>query len=134
MEEAGQQFVEKYKESKLAEDALSAIIVPLTFCYEDFVHQSQELLHFMLDEPIQFEGVVKYCIFGLIRIIIKTLYTDNESLSQNIDIDQVHLQLRLLNLPLQQDLCFEPSINLYRTGLSNMVGILAAISEPDKEV
>lgn len=134
MEEAGEYFVEKYKASKLPEDTLNAIIVPLTFTYEDFALENLELLHFMLDEPVQFEEVVKYAIFGLLRSLIKTLHTENQSLSQNIDIDQVHLQLRLLNLPFQKNLCFEPSINQYRTGLSLVVGILAAISDPDKKV
>lgn len=134
VQEAGQYFVEKYQASKRPEDSLDAIQVRLTFNYEDFFPHSEELLHLAVEEPLQFENTLKYCIFGLIRDLVKSLHTENRTLAQNIDIDQVHLLLRFLNLPLQQNLCFEPAKNRYPSGLCIVVGILTAISDPGHEV
>uniref|UniRef100_A0A1B0FGR9 Uncharacterized protein n=1 Tax=Glossina morsitans morsitans TaxID=37546 RepID=A0A1B0FGR9_GLOMM len=137
IEEIGDKFIEKYRDSKRSEDALAAIVVPLTFIYEDIAKTSNELLHLALEEPVQFENAVKYCVFGIIRDMIKQAGSGsagNEFALKTIDIDQVHLLLRFVGLPFEENLLFEPYLNVYPTGLSLVVGILVAFTELEKEV
>lgn len=137
IEEIGDKFIEKYRDSKRSEDALAAIVVPLTFIHEDIAKTSNELLHLVLEEPVQFENAVKYCVFGIIRDMIKQAGSGsagNEFALKTIDIDQVHLLLRFVGLPFEENLLFEPYLNVYPTGLSLVVGIVVAFTELEKEV
>ncbi|XP_073831855.1 meiotic 217 [Musca autumnalis] len=135
IEETTHNYLNKYKQSKRPEDALDAIIVRLTFVYSDFFGHTLDLLHLCIEEPVEFYNAVKYCVFAIVREIIKDFvarYSDLESCLKFIDIDQVHVLVRFLGLPLQSELCFEPHLNVYRTGLSLLIGILSAITVPEK--
>ncbi|XP_075157375.1 meiotic 217 [Haematobia irritans] len=139
IEEATHKFLTSYKESKRPEDALDAIIVKLSFIYGDFFGHPLELLQFCIEEPVEFYNAVKYCAFGIIRDILKHQCpavgsggSVTDSSLKFIDIDQVHVQVRFLDFPLQPELCFEPYLNSYRTGISLVIGILSAITETDK--
>lgn len=136
IEEAADDFIKTYQQSKRPEDAFDAIIVKLPFVYDDFLSHPLELLHLAIEEPLQFFNAVKYCVYGLIREIVKSSANaaGADNLLNNIDIDQVHVQVRFLNLPLQQNLCFEPYTHSYRGGLSLVIGILSALTEPEKVV
>ncbi|XP_013110291.2 uncharacterized protein LOC106089073 [Stomoxys calcitrans] len=140
IEEATHNFITTFQQSKRPEDALDAIIVKLTFIYGDFFRHPLDLLHFCIEEPVEFYNAVKYCAFGIIRDILKNQCPPagsgnvSESSLKFIDIDQVHVQVRFLGFPLQPDLCFEPYLNSYRTGLSLVIGILSALTEPEKFV
>lgn len=140
IEEAADNFITTYRQSKRPEDALDAIIVKLCFVYSDFFGHPLDLLHLCVEEPVEFYNAVKYSVFGIIRNIIKQQGSGvaggslTESSLKFIDIDQVHVLVRFVGLPLQPDLCFEPYLNSYRTGLSLVIGILTAHTEPQKIV
>ena len=114
------------------EDNFSAIIFKLPFVYSDFIHYSLDLLQFILDEPIEFANCVKYSVFGLARDFFKDLtkFLENDGLAFDIDINQVHILINFTGLPLQSDLRFQPHLCSYRTGLSQVIGILSAVTEP----
>ncbi|XP_046802231.1 uncharacterized protein LOC111678928 [Lucilia cuprina] len=135
VETVAEDFIKNNQLSERPENNFSAIIVKLPFAYSDFLKHSLNLLHFLIEEPVQFANAVKYCVFSLVRKIIKdsSVAAENNKIT-NIDIDQIHILIRFMGLPLQQDLCFEPYINLYRTGLTEVIGFLSALSEPEKVV
>lgn len=103
--------------------------------YSDFFNHPLDLLHFVIEEPVQFANVVKYSVFALLRDIFKDSFNsaDNNNIT-SIDIDQVHILIRFIGLPLQQDLCFQPHLNRYPTGLTEVIGILSAFTQPEKVV
>ncbi|XP_054727281.1 uncharacterized protein LOC129236971 [Anastrepha obliqua] len=133
IEGAVEQFTKKYSEGKKPEDALGALLVPLCLEYADFIHNSGniDLLHLAVEEPLQFLNAAKYCVYALVRDLIKLSgSTEERGALKSIDIDQVHLQLRFVGLPLQEDLHFAHFRNRWLPGLSWATGILSAISEP----
>ncbi|XP_037930004.1 uncharacterized protein LOC119664617 [Teleopsis dalmanni] len=130
IEAAASQYTKNYQQTKRPEDTLAAVIVQLPFAYKDFLDSPKELLNLTIDEPIQFMNAVKYCVYSLIRDFVKQ--TSSETGLKSIDIEQVHVQLRFIGLPYQQHLCFDPSKNLYPTNLCSVLGILTALTEPEK--
>lgn len=92
-----------------------------------------ELLHFVIEEPFQFANAFKYCVYSLVRDFVKE---KNKSIGNDnitgIDIDQVHVLISFTALPLNRDLLFQPYENSYRTGLTEVIGILTAVAEPEK--
>lgn len=67
----------------------------------------------------------------MVRDVVKSSGIDNV---KSVDIDQVHVFIHFTGLPLQRDLLFQPNKNSYRTGLSEVIGILSAVAEPEKVV
>ena len=113
------------------EDNFNAIIFKLPFVYSDFIQYSLDLLQFILDEPLEFANCVKYSVFGLARDIFKDLKKslENDGSAFEVDINQVHILISFIGLPLQSDLRFQPHLCSYRTGLSEVIGILSAVTE-----
>ncbi|XP_039962060.1 uncharacterized protein LOC120775788 isoform X2 [Bactrocera tryoni] len=132
IEGATELFIKRYRNSKKPEDALGALFVPLHFEYIHFIHNNaNELLHQIIEEPLQFLSAAKYCVYGIVRDQIKLSGNTVESNAlKSIDIDQLHIQLRFIGLPLQEDLHFAHYKNCWPPGLSWTTGILSAISEP----
>ncbi|XP_036318100.1 uncharacterized protein LOC118733037 [Rhagoletis pomonella] len=137
IEGATEKFIKKYSDSRKPEDALGALLLPLRFEYVEFTRiEDVELLHLVVEEPLQFLNAAKYCTYSLIRDHIKLAGSTGDAAGglKSIDIDQVHIQLRFIGLPQQEDLHFAPFKNCWPPGLSWTTGILSAISEPKVEV
>lgn len=132
IEGATEQFIKRYRDSKKPEGALGALFVPLHFEYSHFIHNNaNELLHQVIEEPLQFLNAAKYCVYGIVRDQIKLSGSTGENNGlKSIDIDQLHIQLRFNGLPLQKNLHFAHYKNCLPPGLSWTTGILSAISEP----
>lgn len=114
------------------ENNFNAIIIKLPFVYSDLIHYSLDLLQFIIDEPVEFANCVKFCVFGEVREIFKDLTKPEIHGSVlDIDIDQVHVLISFLGLPLQSDLFFHQYLCSYRTGLSEVIGVLSAVTESD---
>lgn len=136
IEGATEQFIKTYRDNKKPEDALGALFIPLHFEYIHFIRNNAiELLHQVIEEPLQFLNAARYCAYGIVRDQIKLSGNVEESNAlKSIDIVQLHIQLRFIGLPLQEDLHFAPFKNCWSAGLSWTTGILSAISEPQWEM
>ncbi|XP_065363291.1 uncharacterized protein LOC135956668 [Calliphora vicina] len=135
IETVAENFIKNCRSSKSPENIFNAIVIKLPFVYCDFLNHPLDLLHFVIEEPVQFANAVKYCVFALLRDILKDLFnTADINNITNIDIEQVHILIRFVGLPLQQDLCFQPHLNTYPIGLTEVIGILSALTEPEKVV
>ncbi|XP_030378734.1 uncharacterized protein LOC115627248 isoform X2 [Scaptodrosophila lebanonensis] len=129
IEGAAEAFVRNYNKSRRSEDALAPIILRLDFTYTDLVTHARDLLELAIEEPLQFAEAIKYCAYGLVRAHIKAVANEPPALkTPTIDIAQLHAQWRILGLPVQRNLQFDPSQHLYRLGLALVHGILSAFS------
>lgn len=127
-----QKFIRQ--QPKSPENNFSAIVINFPFVYAEFLDHSLDLLHFLIEEPVQFKNAVKYCTFALLRDIVRDLSQGGDKFKVNIDIDQVHVLTSFVGLPLQKDLLFQPHLNSYRTGISTVIGVLSALTQPEKVV
>lgn len=127
IEDAVASFTRNYNLTLKPEEALAPLLIRLDFEYRDLIKHGQQVLYFVLREPLQFAEALKYTIYGQVRDLLKA----NDSGPKSIDIAQLHTQWRLLNLPLQENLLFKPTKYKCPLGLAFVHGILSAFTPPE---
>lgn len=110
---------------------MGPLLLRLDFNYAELVNHAPQLLNLAVAEPLQFAEAIKYSVYGQVRDLLKSNANPNESSLKAIDIAQLHTQWRLLDLPLQSNLVFDPSEWLYPLGLALVDGILSALTLPE---
>ncbi|XP_016980027.1 uncharacterized protein LOC108045264 isoform X2 [Drosophila rhopaloa] len=115
-------FVANYRKSQRPEDLLAPIQLRLDFEYRQLLEKSPKLLQHIVEEPLQFEQAVRYCVYGLVRSHLKAASL------KPVDINQLHAHWRLVGLPYTPGLQFESQDQSLRLGLAQVQGILAAFT------
>ncbi|KAL7742838.1 hypothetical protein ACLKA6_012261 [Drosophila palustris] len=127
IEDAVINFTRNYNLTLKPEEALAPFLIRLDFEYTDLIKHGQQLLYLALREPLQFAEALKYSVFGQVRDLLKT----NVNGPKAIDIAQLHIQWRLLDLPLHENLLFKPTKYKCPLGLALVRGILSAYTPPE---
>lgn len=125
LEEEAVAFLERFNKEEVKTNAgFSNISVRIPFRYQDFSNRSNDLLHQLIQEPVQFEKLVKNCVYSFLNGEIK------KGVDQGffLDIKQVHMKLTFSGLPTQDNLTFDPFRNRLRKGLSNIHCVLVKFS------
>ncbi|KRF82439.1 uncharacterized protein [Drosophila virilis] len=122
-------FLRNYRRTRKPEEALAPLRLRLDFNYVELVEHAPQLLHLVVEEPLQFAEAVKYSVYGQVRDLLKANANDNGI--KAIDIAQLHTHWRLVDLPLQQNLLYNPTQYLYRLGLALVNGFLSAYTPPE---
>ncbi|EDV91930.1 GH24636 [Drosophila grimshawi] len=129
IEQAVDSLLHNYRRTRKPEEALAPLLLRLDFNYTELAKHATQLLHLAIEEPLQFAEAVKYSVYGQVRNLLKAAQ-DNNGL-KTIDIAQLHIQWRLLDLPLQTNLLFNPTHHQYPLGLALVSGILSAYTLPE---